>query len=202
MKTKIQTLKTNKIFLTSSILTTLLVIVLFTSCKKAEPKDPEEVATDQNEAKFEDNNKKENDAEFLVAAASINLEEIELGNLALTKAQSQEVKDFGKMMVDGHTKSLNELKGLATTKQITIPQQLTDEGKELYSALSEEKGKDFDKKYVDKMVKGHKDAISKFEKAANDSKDPDVKAWASATLPDLNMHLEHAVTLQEKLDKK
>jgi putative membrane protein len=200
MKTRYQNQGKDNGFFTLSILLLLLITVfLINSCKQGEQKDSEEVATDQNEAKFDENNSKENDAEFLVEAATINLEEIELGKLAQTRGQSQEVKDYGKMMVDGHTKSLNDLNALAQSKQITLPQQLNEEGKEQNKDLTEEDAKDFDKKYIDKMVKGHKDAIGKFESAEKDTKDPDIKAWASATLPDLRMHLEHAEAIDKKI---
>lgn len=200
MKTKNQTLEERKfIFKLTTFAILLVTSLVFNSCKKGEETDPKDAAIDQNEAKFEDNNAKEDDAEFLVTAATINLEEIELGKLAQTKASSQEVKDFGKMMVDGHTKSLNELNALAASKQVTLPQQVSDDAKETYKDLTEEGAKDFDKRYVTKMVNGHKDAISKFESAEKDTKDADVKAWVSKTLPDLHTHLEHAQALDEKI---
>ncbi len=53
-------------------------------------------------------------------------------------------------------------------------------------------GKDFDKNYMNKMVKDHKDDIDMFQKAADDSKDNDMKAFASKTLPTLKKHLSNA----------
>ena len=63
------------------------------------------------------------------------------------------------------------------------------------------KASDFDKEYCDMMVKGHKDAIDKFEKAINDASDPDIKAWASSMLPALRIHLDHSLTCQKKCEK-
>jgi len=53
------------------------------------------------------------DQDFLKKAVIANLAEIELGRLATQKAQNPEVKQFAQMMVDGHTKALDELKQLA-----------------------------------------------------------------------------------------
>ena len=76
----------------------ILLSLSLNSCKKEiKQEDPKEVAEDQNEAKFDDSNSKENDSEFLVDATEINLAEIEIGKLAQTKSTNPEVKKFGKM---------------------------------------------------------------------------------------------------------
>jgi ABC-type branched-subunit amino acid transport system substrate-binding protein len=43
--------------------------------------------------------------------------------------------------------------------------------------------------------KGHKKAVSDFEKASKSAKDPEVKAFAEKTLPTLQHHLERAEAL-------
>jgi putative membrane protein len=50
-------------------------------------------------------------------------------------------------------------------------------------------------------VSDHKDAVKAFEKAANEATDPEVKAFASKTLPTLKHHLSMAEALQQKLGK-
>ena len=158
------------------------------------------MAEEHNEAKFNDN-KTENDAQFLVNAAEINLMEIQLGNLAAEKGTMTEIKDLGKMITDTHSKSLDELKGLAAKKSVTIPASLTDEGQNVYKKLNDESGKDFDKDFCDMMVSRHKEAIDKFEKAADKSSDTDIKNWANATLPALRKHLDMAITCQDNYKK-
>jgi len=160
--------------------------------------DPKEIAEDQNEEKFDDR-KSEKDAAFLVKAAEINLEEIELGELAQQKGSTADVKALGKMMVDEHTSAQNELKELAASKSITIPVVLTENGKDAYDDLNEENvGKDFDKEYCGMMVKGHKSAIREFENASSNAEDGDIRNWASSMLPGLRTHLEHAEACKEK----
>ena len=175
-----------------------------TSCKQ-EPKaeDTKEVAEDQNEAKFDDtNDAKEDDSQYLVAAAETDLAEIELGKLAQSKGTDADVKALGKMMVDQHTKASADTKALADKKQISLPAAVTDKGKEEYEDLNKKSGKDFDEKFASMMIDGHKDAISKIEKAAEKATDPEIKAWAANMLPTLKMHLQHAETVQEKLKNK
>ncbi len=184
----------SKVLLDAGIIFTFFIGL--TACNNNKQEDTKEVAEEHNEAKM-DNNAQEKDAQFLVNAAEINLMEIDLGNLAQQKATMQETKDLGKMMVDEHTKTMNELKELAARKTITIPTSATEEGQEKMKKLADKSGHDFDKDYCDAMVDGHKDAIDKFEKSSNDATDPDIKAWAAATLPALRNHLDHAKTCQE-----
>lgn len=171
----------------------------FTGCNRSKQEDTKEVAEDHNDAKFD--NAKEKDSQFLVMAAEINLEEIQLGKLAQNKSMMPEVKQLGKMMEESHTVALKKLETLAAQKQITIPTSLTDDGKDVYDKLMSKNGKDFDKAYCDGMVKGHKEAISKFEKESTDADDTDIRSWAAETIPVLRSHLDHAITCQKKCEK-
>jgi len=175
-------------------------ILLASSCndgKKVE--DSKEVAEDHNEAKF-DNSKQEKDAQFLVNAAEINLEEIQLGKLAQQNGQSADIKKLGRMMEDSHTKSLNDLTALAKSKMMTIPSSPTDDALNAHKKLNESTGNDFDKAYADLMVNHHKDAIAAFEKASTDCNDIDIRNFASSTLPNLRTHLDHSMNYQKKWD--
>ncbi|HVD99057.1 MAG TPA: DUF4142 domain-containing protein [Cytophagaceae bacterium] len=163
------------------------------------PQDTKEMAEDKNEAKFNDT--KEKDAEFLVKVAEINLEEIQLGQLAQESATTADAKDLGKMMEQAHKQGQEKLIALATTKSITVPMSPTDKGKDAYKELTSKTGKDFDKKYCEMMVDGHKKAIEMVEKASKDANDADIRAFATNLLPELNMHLEHAQQCKDKVDK-
>ncbi|MCD0464897.1 DUF4142 domain-containing protein [Flavobacterium sp. ENC] len=180
-----------------------LIIIFLNSCKnETKQEDPKEVAEDTNEAKFDSIEDKKDDSEFLVDIAEVNLAEIEIGKLAQTKSTNVEVKKFGKMLVDEHTKSASEVSALAKAKNFTLPTSLTEEGQEEYNKLNEKSGVDFDKKFADMMIDGHEKAIDKLKKASEDAKDEDVKVWASNNIAGLTAHLEHAKMLKQNLDKK
>lgn len=172
-----------------------------TSCdNKAKTEDSKEVAEDKNEAKM-DGSKNEDDAEFLVNVAESNQEEIALGKLAQQKGSMADVKELGKMMETAHTKSYAELVALATQKSITLPETKTEDVNESYKKMSEMKtGKDFDEDYCEMMIDKHKKNIEMFEKASNDSIDPDIKMMATNKLPDLRKHLEMAEMCKKKCD--
>lgn len=130
------------------------------------------------------------DAKFAVAAANGGMAEVELGTLAQQKAANQKVKDFGGMMVSDHSKANDEMKALAKSKGITLPDSIDSKEQKVKNDLSAKTGADFDKAYVSNMIDDHKEDIKEFEDAAKNLKDPDLKAFAVKTLPTLKMHLD------------
>lgn len=135
---------------------------------------------------------------FMSDAAQGGMAEVELGKLAAQKAKDPEVKKFGQMMVDDHSKANTELKDLAKTKNITLPADLGSHQSTL-DKLKGLSGADFDKEYVEEMVDDHETDVSAFEKQANSGSDPEVKAFAAKTLPTLKKHLEAIKAIQAKM---
>ena len=78
------------------------------------------VEIDLNKEKFESNNSKA-DIKFAVAAADGGMPEVQCGTLAFTKGNLPEVKNLGLMMVNDPSKANEELKSLATSKNMSIP---------------------------------------------------------------------------------
>jgi putative membrane protein len=62
--------------------------------------------------------------------------------------------------------------------------------------MQKKDAKKFDREYMEHMVKEHKKDVSEFEKQARNAKDPDVKAFASKTLPTLKEHLAMAQQIE------
>ena len=137
------------------------------------------------------------DNKFVMKAASGGLMEVELGKLAQAKASNAKVKEFGSMMVTDHSKANDELKALAQSKGITLPGTMTDEHQKHVKDLSEKTGNDFDEAYMKMMVNDHKDDVDNFEECSKDSKDADLKAFATKTLPVLQKHLAEAKTIKD-----
>ena len=130
------------------------------------------------------------DASFMKSAAEGGISEVELGQLAQQKASNPSVKDFGAMMVRDHTAANDKLKALAASEQVSLPESPSLMQKASKSKLNMLSGESFDKAYVKDMIDDHKDDIKEFQKEISDGKDPRVKAFASATLPTLQMHLQ------------
>ena len=178
----------------------VLPLIALLSCESKKNPDSKELAKEQNEEKFQEVNL-EKDSKFAVEAADGSMLEIQLGKLAQQKARSAEVKKLGQMMVDDHTKANEELKAIAAKKNITLPQSMSDKHQKRYNELAEKSGAEFDKEYVDFMVKDHKDDIDEFKDEAEKGNDAELKAWAAAKVPTLQHHLETAQRTQEGLQK-
>jgi putative membrane protein len=169
----------------------------FAACSGGATKssDATKMTEEYNEKKFDDENTKM-DAQFLISAAEINLEEIKLGQLAQQNGGSSSVKEMGKMMEDAHTQSYNELTVLAQNKIVTIPTEMNANGTAFYNKMNGKSGVEFDKEYTEIMIQDHKKAIELFESASNTSRDAEVKQFATKTLPVLQNHLNTATANQ------
>ncbi len=138
-------------------------------------------------------------SDFMVKVADVGMTEVKLGGIAQDKGSNKRVKDFGEMMTKDHSKAGGELKDLARQKNVTLPSTIGEDHQKKIDDLNKKTGKDFDRAYIDAMVDGHQSAVSDFEKASNNTKDPDVKAWVDKTLPTLRMHLDSAKAIKKAI---
>jgi putative membrane protein len=137
------------------------------------------------------------DRKFIEEAAGGGMFEVQAGQLASTRAQSPDVKSYAGMLVDQHTKANDELTQLANAKGVELPAAPPRAMRREIEQLGRKSGADFDKEFIKTAVKDHKKDIKDFEKASKDLKDPEVKAWATKTLPVLKEHLAQAEKLQK-----
>jgi len=129
------------------------------------------------------------DEKFVKEAAEGGQAEVELGRLAAMKASNPEVKQFGQRMVDDHSKANMQLLDIARRKNLTVPAETGGKHKSEHDRLSKLSGAEFDRAYVRLMVDDHKKDVADFKKEASSGKDPDVRGFASETLPTLQQHL-------------
>jgi len=127
--------------------------------------------------------------------------EIELGKLATQKASSDAVKQFGQKLIDDHTKANDQLKEIAGKANITIPDSLDSKHQSRIDKLAKLSGPEFDKAFVKDAIKDHEHDISEFKSEAQNGSDPNIKQFASSTLPALEEHLTMARDLS-KQEKK
>lgn len=132
------------------------------------------------------------DKNFMMEAAKGGMREVDAGKMAIEKGQSAAVKKIGKTMVSDHMKANDQLMALAKKKGVMIDST---------HKLAKMDEKDFDKSYLEQMVKDHEKTIALFESEAKDGKDADVKSWASKTLPTLKKHLKMVQDAQAGMKK-
>ena len=139
------------------------------------------------------------DQDFAMKAAAGGQMEVDLGQLAASKATSNDVKDFGNRMVTDHGKAGDELKSILSQKGATPPATPSAEETKTSNELSKKSGAAFDKAYMSDMVKDHEKDAKEFEKATKSIKDPDLKNWATKTLTVVQDHLKMAKDINGKL---
>ena len=129
------------------------------------------------------------DTKFVQEAAEGGLAEVELGKLAQDKAIHAEVQDFAKTMVEDHTNANAELKTIANANGVELPGAIDRKHQKLMDKLSKLSGGDFDREYMEHMVRDHKHDVKAFRKEAKAKEDSPVKVFAQNTLPTLEGHL-------------
>jgi putative membrane protein len=138
------------------------------------------------------------DQKFLKQAADGGKAELEVGQLAVGKASSAEVKKFGERMVDDHGKPNEQLRSIAGQKGVTLPSQPSAKHRATKERLSKLSGEQFDSAYMAEMLKDHQKDVSEFRRESQTAKDRDVKNFAAKTLRTLQDHLKQAQSLAPK----
>jgi putative membrane protein len=138
----------------------------------------------------------ETDQAFLAKAFQANMFEIELGNLA-QRSSNPMVKQYAQRMVTDHTNLQNQLKTVASAQGVTLPTTVTPSDRATIDRLSKLSGADFDREYINTMVKDHKEDISEFHHEATMGTMPTVKTYAANALPTLHEHLTLAENAQK-----
>jgi len=133
---------------------------------------------------------------FIKEAGAGGMAEVKLGNLAIERASSDDVKNFAKRMVDDHTKINNDLQKVAQKKNVTLPTELNAKDQALYDRLSKLSGKEFDRAYMEAMLTDHRADVAAFQRETK-SGDADVRDFATRSLPTLEQHLASA----EQIDR-
>jgi putative membrane protein len=94
---------------------------------------------------------------FVNRLAIAGMTEVQLGRLAAERAQSADVKAFGQMMVEDHTKAGKELMQIAKQSNMPWPTELDQKHRDLVDRLSMLQGAAFDREYMNAMVSGHQE---------------------------------------------
>jgi putative membrane protein len=133
--------------------------------------------------------------DFVTKAAESNFAEIDVSQLAQSKAHSQDVKD--------HSKANSQLAQIAKPKDLKVPLGPDMTHKATMQMLHLKSGESFDKAYMEQMDKDHQKAIELFQSAASSPQvDKDLQAFASKTLPKLQEHHQLVAQVESKMPSR
>jgi len=135
------------------------------------------------------------DQKFVEFAANNDLYEIALGNFVKERAQSEEIKRFAQMMVDDHTQSSRQLQQAAQAAGIEVPSQMDEIHQAKLKKWQEKSGRILERSYAIDQTAGHVKGVLKFHDATQMAQKQEIKAFATAALPKLQKHFQHAARL-------
>jgi putative membrane protein len=131
------------------------------------------------------------DQAFVAKALEGGMAEVQLGQLATEKSQSNDVKQFGQKMVSDHSQMGEKwLKPVAKQMGVSEPKGPSKKDKKLIEKLQGLSGQEFDTQYIQAMVKDHKDDLKEFKNEAQMAQDPNVKQIAQQGSTVIQQHLQ------------
>ena len=135
---------------------------------------------------------------FAMKAADMNMFEIESAKLAASRSTNAQVKAFADKMA-AHSKVGDGLKAAiaASGAAITLPMALSKDMQDDLDDLAKAGNDDFDKAYADSQVDSHQAMLNLLQRYAQDGDTPAIKAFAAATAPTVQEHLNMAEGLKK-----
>jgi putative membrane protein len=145
-----------------------------------------------------------NDSEILQTLKTANEGEVVEGELAQNKADSLQVKNFAKEMVEHHNQSNTQLDNISVENKITGQESaksksLAKESKLTVSKLKSLTGKPFDKAYIDAQVKEHQVVLNTLNDLIPKAENSSLKTALEETRPTVEAHLKKAKQIQTAL---
>ena len=142
------------------------------------------------------------DTAFVARAAEMGMAEVMMSMLAEDQAVDPAVKDFGVAMQAEHRRANSILLNLANEKKWYTPRDINTEHKDAYDALLQIRSDQFDRRYMEQMIRDHEIAAALFGEAVMHARDPDLRRYAVETEPALRDHLTKARGIMQKLNPK
>jgi putative membrane protein len=139
------------------------------------------------------------DKSFLSMAAQSDVNEIQISQLAESKATDPRVKAFAEKMVHDHTALEARMKPFAEAWGLTPPSGPDPEHQAILDKLNGLSGAEFDKAYMDAMVKDHQKALDAFTQEASSTTDAKFKAAVLHGKSVVAQHNRMADSLDPKL---
>jgi putative membrane protein len=138
------------------------------------------------------------DRKFIEQAAGSGMFEVQVSQLAASKATDANVKSYASMLVDHHTAANNELVKIANARGVELPAAPPRAMRKDVEKLGKKNGAEFDRDYIREVgIKAHEKDIKLFQGASKDVKDAELKAFVDKTLPQLREHLAAAQKLPQ-----
>ncbi len=139
------------------------------------------------------------DAAFAKKVSRSNAAEIAVSKVVLERGSTQAVKDLAQMLITDHTNAQNNLRDIARTKDMALPEKPDAAQQAREKKLRAMSGVALEKQYVAGQIQAHAQAIALFQGQARSGKDPELRRFATETLPNLQAHARHVQQVAQQL---
>lgn len=146
------------------------------------------------------------DPEIAHIAVTANAIDVEMGRLALTRAEAPAVRDFARTMIADHTAVNEQAAELAERLGVTpadnpTSQSLQENATEARDELESVADPDFVRAYIDHEIAYHRAVLSALDEVLIPGADnAELREFLEAVRPAIAGHLEHAETLRESMN--
>ncbi|GEM_PF-6854121 len=171
----------------------------FASCKKDQTTSGAADLESQSVTTINNAPYTENIAELLQQESGYYVFQLGINQLALKKSTNPEVIALAKSIEKDYLKAQDDLMDYAKAQSVSLAEVLPSDKKKSVERLGKESVKSFDKKYVKLIMKEHNDAIDRWFRVYQETKDSELKLWSYKTLDMLRNHLAEAIRIQHSL---
>lgn len=136
---------------------------------------------------------------YVTMAAASDLYEIQSSQLAQSKAQRADVRQFAAMLIEHHTNTTAQLMAASQASGFNPPPPtLTPDKAAMIEQLRDASGADFDRAYLGQQVPAHEQALALHRNYASNGDTPALRTTATAAVPIIQGHLTQARQLAGK----
>lgn len=195
----------SRLFRVSQVPSCLALIVVWSAVSACAPRDEAATDTAAGAGATTATSSALGDPQIAHIAVTANAIDSSFGELALTKAQSQAVKDFAQTMVTDHTGVNRQAVDLAqrlgvTPQENDVSRQLQAAADSARTAMNALSGAAFDSAYMAREVAYHQAVIDALDQTLiPGAQNADLKALLEGARPAFNAHLERARQVQGSL---
>jgi putative membrane protein len=132
------------------------------------------------------------DRAFLVRALGVNQTEIVLGQMALKRGTTAEVRAMGEKMVQRHTELSRQLRELAQVAPAAEPPALSADQQQTVAQLAAVSARDFDVSFKNTVGAGHVEELAMYRQEVRQAADPRLGALATRRVTALEQSLASA----------
>jgi len=126
--------------------------------------------------------------QFLTEAAQGSQAEIKMGQLAQQKGTTTQVKELGARLVNDHTKLYDQIKQVASSQNITVPEKPSAAQEKQISRLESLSGEKFDRAFLLDQERDHRRTMNLFQRETTNP-NPQVADLAKNAIPTLRTHM-------------